>query len=259
MEPTYIEQSEYFLENLASEIPANEAVMWMMLFHLRNKARLKNNNQWPEWFEVSNSALAETMHKDSRNLYKLKQKLRDRGLIDYRQEKKGGPTQYKILLPGAGSVKTTVTVKNTHNPRKNNGRGRVFSTVRKYATSEPGNVGTQGAADVLREEEYKRDRESKLKTKVFHPPTVEEVRKYVAEKGLSIDPQRFVDYYEAGDWHDSKGKAVKNWKQRAITWDKHNDKSPYHETTREEREAERLAQAAAEEAYMRRRAADGRT
>lgn len=220
-EPTYIQQAENFLENWANEIPAAEALTWLTLFHMRNKARLNNGKQWPEWFEVSNGTLADAMHKDSRNLYKLKQKLRDKGLLDYRQEKKGKPTQYKILLPGAGSVKPTVTVENTHNPRKTNGMGSVKPTVRKYATLEPGDVAAQGLADPLRGEENKRVRERKKKAVAFSPPTLEEVRAYVQGKGLPIDPQFFFDFFTAGDWHDSKGNPVKNWKQKALIWARH--------------------------------------
>jgi DNA-binding MarR family transcriptional regulator len=57
----------------------------------------------------------------------------------------------------------------------------------------------------------------------FIPPTLEEVAKYIAEKKLGVNPQKFFDYYDAGDWHDAKGKAVKNWKQKCITWDKHDN------------------------------------
>lgn len=56
------------------------------------------------------------------------------------------------------------------------------------------------------------------KEKVFIPPTIDEVREYVAEKKLSVSPQAFIDYFEAGNWIDSKGKPVLNWKQKILTW-----------------------------------------
>jgi hypothetical protein len=59
--------------------------------------------------------------------------------------------------------------------------------------------------------------------KKFVPPTLEEVTAYVAEKNLDVDPQKFLDYYETGDWHDGKGNKVKNWKQKCLTWDKHDN------------------------------------
>lgn len=59
------------------------------------------------------------------------------------------------------------------------------------------------------------------KRKIFVPPTVEEVRTYCEEKGYSIDPEFFVEYYEAGGWKDKNGSPVKSWKQRVVTWSKH--------------------------------------
>ena len=57
--------------------------------------------------------------------------------------------------------------------------------------------------------------------KKFVPPSYEEVKAYIDEKRLNVDAQKFFDYYEAGDWHDGNGKAVKSWKQKCLTWDKH--------------------------------------
>lgn len=64
----------------------------------------------------------------------------------------------------------------------------------------------------------------KGKRKKFVPPSLDEVGQYVAEKNLAIDPRRFFDFYTAGEWHDSSGKPVKNWKQKALTWDRREQK-----------------------------------
>lgn len=60
----------------------------------------------------------------------------------------------------------------------------------------------------------------KAKRKKFVPPSLDEVEQYVAEKKLAIDARRFLDFYTAGEWHDSNGKPVRNWKQKALTWDR---------------------------------------
>ena len=57
------------------------------------------------------------------------------------------------------------------------------------------------------------------KKKAFVPPTLPEVQEYVKERGLMIDPAAFFDYFTEGEWKDSEGKPVKNWKQKALTWD----------------------------------------
>lgn len=56
------------------------------------------------------------------------------------------------------------------------------------------------------------------KTKKFTPPTFLEVEEYINLKNLNVDPKSFYDYFTAGDWIDSKGNKVTNWKQKLITW-----------------------------------------
>ena len=59
-------------------------------------------------------------------------------------------------------------------------------------------------------------KESEEKTK-FIPPTLEEVKKYFAEKGYkdSIAVRAFESYNVAG-WVDSKGQKILNWKQKMV-------------------------------------------
>ena len=59
------------------------------------------------------------------------------------------------------------------------------------------------------------------KKKQFVPPTLEEVAAYCQERGNNVDPRTFWDYFNEGGWTDSEGKPVKNWKQKIITWEKH--------------------------------------
>lgn len=58
------------------------------------------------------------------------------------------------------------------------------------------------------------------KRKRFIPPTLEEVQAYCKERNNNVDPKKFFDYYQAGEWKDGKGDPVKNWKQKLITWEK---------------------------------------
>ena len=54
--------------------------------------------------------------------------------------------------------------------------------------------------------------------KRFTPPTVDEVRDYCLERGNSVDPQRFVDYYSSNGWMVGKNK-MKDWKAAVRTWE----------------------------------------
>jgi hypothetical protein len=55
----------------------------------------------------------------------------------------------------------------------------------------------------------------KKKNKEYIKPSLTDITTYIQEKGYDTNiAQKFFDYYEAGDWHDSNGRKVKNWKQK---------------------------------------------
>jgi hypothetical protein len=81
---------------------------------------------------------------------------------------------------------------------------------------------------VTKNNESKSKRESKSKSKSksiekakFVPPTLEEVEAYCRERNSSVDPHQFFEYFDTGNWKDAKGNAVKNWKQKLLTWEKY--------------------------------------
>lgn len=55
----------------------------------------------------------------------------------------------------------------------------------------------------------------------FKKPTLKEIEEYCKERNKGVDAKKFFDYYEVSNWTDSKGNKVKNWKQKVITWEKH--------------------------------------
>ena len=62
--------------------------------------------------------------------------------------------------------------------------------------------------------------EDKEPQKRFVKPTLDEVKAYCQERGNNVDAKAFFDYYETGNWKDAKGKPVRNWKQKVITWER---------------------------------------
>ena len=49
-------------------------------------------------------------------------------------------------------------------------------------------------------------------------PTLEEVKQFVKEEGLTIDPARFFNFYESQDWKTSSGYPIRDWKSKARSW-----------------------------------------
>ena len=59
----------------------------------------------------------------------------------------------------------------------------------------------------------------KDKRKRFTPPTLQDIQNYCKERKNSVSASKFFDYYSAGEWKDKDGKAVKNWKQKLLSWE----------------------------------------
>ena len=88
----------------------------------------------------------------------------------------------------------------------------------RYANARPVTNRNDPLPKQEEEKEEKKEEEKKREVKRFAPPTLDEVRAYVTEKGLSVDPVKFFDYFTEGNWIDSKGNPVRNWKQKILTW-----------------------------------------
>ena len=56
----------------------------------------------------------------------------------------------------------------------------------------------------------------------FVKPTIEQVREYCIERGNGINPESFIDFYEARGWKLSKGLSMKDWKAAVRTWERNN-------------------------------------
>lgn len=66
---------------------------------------------------------------------------------------------------------------------------------------------------------YKADKPPRSR---FTPPTLAEVQSYVAERHSPVDPQEFIDFYEAKGWMVGKT-PMKDWKaacRNAEKWDR---------------------------------------
>lgn len=77
------------------------------------------------------------------------------------------------------------------------------------------------------EEEVDKEEDNKKKNK-FTPPFIGDVINYFLENGYTKEAARKAfEYYEVGNWKDSKGNKVKNWKQKMRgVWFKDENKQP---------------------------------
>lgn len=66
--------------------------------------------------------------------------------------------------------------------------------------------------------------ERKSRRKKCDVPTLDDVIEYATSRGRKDLAQGFFEYYNEGNWCDSKGNPVLNWKQKFITWEQRNPK-----------------------------------
>lgn len=113
--------------------------------------------------------------------------------------------------------------------------GMLISVV-KYAlyqdqTAEGGTqIGTQPAyesagnrqgsgKEVATYKEVKKERKKRNKEeRETTTPTLEEIKSFVKEEKLTIDPVRFFSFYEGQDWKTSSGYPIRDWKAKARSW-----------------------------------------
>lgn len=78
---------------------------------------------------------------------------------------------------------------------------------------------------------------NRIDKNIFIPPTLDDITSYCQQRHNNVNPKKFFDYYNAGDWKDSKGNKIKNWKQKIITWErnteekKQEDQPPIYDTS----------------------------
>ena len=49
-------------------------------------------------------------------------------------------------------------------------------------------------------------------------PTLEDIKSFVKEEKLTIDPVRFFNFYEGQDWKTASGYPIKDWRSKARAW-----------------------------------------
>ena len=99
---------------------------------------------------------------------------------------------------------------------------------------------TKGYKDKDKDKEIDKDNNNSsskkniVTLKRFVPPTVEEIKAYCDERGSYwIDPQYFIDYYEARGWMLSKSRKMVDWKATVRTWENNERKRIKEQTAQE--------------------------
>ena len=86
-------------------------------------------------------------------------------------------------------------------------------------------INTDINTDYNKKENNKKKKEGKKTEKKYIKPTIEEVKTYVLNSNLNVDPEYFYDYYEANGWRVGKD-TMKDWQAAVRNWHRRNLNNP---------------------------------
>lgn len=130
------------------------------------------------------------------------------------------------IKPQKTNVITLISICNYEEYQKTEPQNEP-QTNRKQTSNEPQISPNKNDNNAINENNIK---EYRSKNIVFSPPPLEEVEKYINEKGYSVDAEAFIAFYQSKDWMIGKNK-MKDWRMAVVTWSKRDNMRPARKTS----------------------------
>lgn len=109
--------------------------------------------------------------------------------------------------------------------------GKVTQGKVKHTSSIPQAYLNKQEQEPEQEQEPKpKHSNGETRTRVFQPPTVEEVAEYCQTRGNGISAEQFVDHYSANGWRVGRS-PMKDWKAAVRNWEKNEFRKNIDNTT----------------------------
>ena len=118
----------------------------------------------------------------------------------------------------------------SHEEKKQADRERVAAKRAKEKDSEINDVAgcrkvSQSVADVAHIDTDTYIYTKKKKTSRFAPPSLGEIKKYIKDKGYSVNASSFLSHYESNGWMVGKNK-MKDWQAAIRGWESRDNPKP---------------------------------
>lgn len=270
---TYIELlNSYWDSTRFNPISGNEGYMYLYLLHQCNVRR------WINPFEFKTRNLELSLGLTRATISAIRNKLKQRGLIDFSNGSGKGSAVYLICgieitdeeLAGKFSVqklnnklntksgvvqklndKLNNSLNNSLNTKANHSLYREDKRLNKTEKSSAPAGATHHSDSLFAEEdlEGKKKTGNRQKSPQATFPTYEEVRQYFltagADKRLEDweeSCQRFFDNYTAVDWRDKYNRRITRWDSRANNWIATDEKRQKEQNKNESKKADRFSE-----------------
>lgn len=150
-------------------------------------------------------------------------------------------SMWTLIRPSLnGSISKAVTYQRQKERRRVAAK-RMYNTCQTDVQHTSDTCGTNKKEEKEKEKEKKVDKEGEGESTSgdgpppLLTPSYEQIQDYCHEQGLTVDPKRFFNYYEACGWMLHGGPMV-NWRACLESWER-NDLQKYSKTARVQRQS----------------------
>ena len=234
---TYIDLlNSYWDSTRFDPCSSNEAMLYFYLLHQCNIRR------WINPFEFKTRNLEIALGLSRKSIMALRNKLKQRGLIDYTKGIGSGCAAYKICGAEITNKSLYKTFCDQDEESKGNTKGNtmgntmgntnenysLLSKEKRYKTIPP--ISPKGESVGARQESLFSEKETRYKSpkqpkEEPHEPTLEEVKEYFLKVNADVrfddwemEAQGFYDYFRALGWKNTKGTKIIHWDSKANSW-----------------------------------------
>ena len=103
---------------------------------------------------------------------------------------------------------------------------RVSERLSEQMPEQVSNQMPERVSEQVSNNRTKKQGNKETKKQVFIRPSLDDVRQYARENSLSVDPERFYDYYEANGWTINGKAQMKDWKAAMRNWSRREKDKP---------------------------------
>lgn len=192
-------------------------LLYIQLLQRCNKAR------WIQPFTVSLSRLAFKTGLSISGVQKARNQLKQYRLIDWKSRSGQQSAEYTIIsLVGTEYQQTYQQQEQQQYQQVEQQPYQQPYHIERHKTKDINTTSNEVVCVEQIEDDPKPKRKSKAKP--FVKPTIEEIRAYIDEKGVSVDAEKFYHFYESKGWMVGKNK-MKSWTSAIQTWARGSDKN----------------------------------
>ena len=194
---------------LDPRLSAPERHVLLALYSFRGK---NTNTVWPKLETLANRANL----KDQTRVSKITRSLASKGWLTKKKRGFTGGNEYTLTVPVEAQGSLVEASSNLDSDTKLDGKTILDSNTKSNLDS-----GTKSNldSDAKNKEQTIDQTIEQGSRKRFIPPTIQEVEAYCLERGNRVDPESFVDHYEANGWMRGTSR-VKDWRACVRTWEK---------------------------------------